>query len=165
MCGLFLGRSFSALLLSFQCSCFQQLSGLNHLFTIFCESHPYIVSVWAVGVLPTARASSQLSSGTCRTGSCFCLTATAPHYQKQTWDGFVDTWPHVSGRWRRHLPMAQKHESVTMTCTVAKGDKLNSLSVVSLFSVPKESSEHSKLRTEELMIVLSSLELHIDIFH
>lgn len=110
MCGLFLGRSFSALFLSFQCSCFQQLSGLNHLFTISCESHPRIVSVWAVGLFLTARASSQLSSRIYRTGSCFCLIFTASHYQKQTlgWVcsvAFVDTWPHVqlSGRWRRRL--------------------------------------------------------------
>lgn len=130
MCGLFLGRSFSALFLSFQCSCFQQLSGLNHLFTISCESHLYIVSecvLWACSSQQEPPPSfPQASTGLAPASVSYSLPLTI---RNSPWLGFVDTWLQVqlSGRQRRHFPTAQKHKWVTLTCTVTTGDPLNSL--------------------------------------
>lgn len=109
-------------------------------YNLLWNSSSYCLRVGAGGLFLTPRASSQLSSGIYRTGSCFCLIFTASHYQKHTLGWFCGHLaPHTAvRRWRRHLPVAQKHSWVTMTCTVAKGDKSNSLCVVRLFSVLKE---------------------------
>lgn len=147
MCGLFLGRSFSALFLSFQCSCFQQLSGLNHLFTISCESHPHIVSecgLWACSSQQEPPPSfPHASTGLAPASVSYSLPLTI---RNKPWAGFAQlllwtpgpTCSCQEGGEGAFLPTAQKHEWVTMTGTVTKGDEWNSLSVVRLFHVLKE---------------------------
>lgn len=130
-------------------------------YNLLWKSSLYFLRVRAVGLFLTARAFSQLSSAS--TGLAPASGLSASHHQKQTLPWFCGHHVQLSGRWRRHFPPLGPETRVGhYDLHIAKGNKLNSLSVVCW---RRKSSEHSKLRAEELKIVLSALKLHIDIFH
>lgn len=98
-------------------------------YNLLWKSSLYFLRVRAVGLFLTARAFSQLSSAS--TGLAPASGLSASHHQKQTLPWFCGHHVQLSGRWRRHFPPLGPETRVGhYDLHIAKGNKLNSLSVV-----------------------------------
>lgn len=94
------------------------------------KSSLYFLSV-GCGLFLTARASSQFSSASTGLAPASVLYSLPLTIRNKPCLGFVDTTCSCQeGGKGIFLPMAQKHEWVTMTCPVGKGNKLNIVTIV-----------------------------------